>query len=70
MIHVSESPSGGSSGGGSGSSGSSGSGGGSKPSAPSSLTKPAKVNTLPSHHSSGKKFEEESAKLPNVVETG
>jgi uncharacterized membrane protein YgcG len=72
VIHVSEGGSGGSGSGGSGSSGASsgGSSGGSKPSAPSSLTKPAKANTLPSHHTSGKKFEEESAKLPNVVETG
>jgi hypothetical protein len=72
VIHVSESGSGGSGGGGggSGSGGASHSSGGSKPSAPSSLSKPAPSSALPSHKASGKKFEEESAKLPNVVSTG
>jgi hypothetical protein len=70
VIHVSESGSGGSGGGGSGGGGSSHSAGGSKPSAPSSLSKPAPATALPSHKASGKKFEEESAKLPNVVSTG
>ncbi len=71
VIHVSASSSGGSGGSGGGSGGgSSSSSGGSKPSAPSSLSKPAPAKSLPSHHTSGKKFEEESAKLPNVVETG
>ncbi len=71
VIHVSETASGGSGGGGGGASaGASHSSGGGKPSAPSSLSKPAPATALPSHHGSGKKFEEESAKLPNVVSTG
>lgn len=72
VIRVSESGSGGSGGGGggSGTGGASKSSGGSKPSAPSSLSKPAPSSALPSHKASGKKFEEESAKLPNVVSTG
>ena len=70
VIHVSEDASGGGSGGNSGSGGGASSGSGSKPSAPSSLSKPAPSTALPSHHSSGKKFEEESAKLPDVVSTG
>ncbi len=70
VIHVSAGASGGSGGTGAGGGASSSGGSGSKPSAPSSLSKPAPSNSLPNHHSSGKKFEEESAKLPDVVETG
>jgi len=70
VIEVSNgSGSGGKEAGGGGSSKSSG-GGSSKPSVPSSLSKPAPPAALPSHHASGKKFEEESAKLPDVVSTG
>jgi hypothetical protein len=69
VIHVSKSSSSSSSSS-SSKGGSSGTQGGSKPSVPSSLSKPASSNALPSHHASGKKFEEESAKLPDVVETG
>lgn len=42
--------------------------GGNKPSVPSSLTKPARLAPKPASH--GRKYEEESAKLPEVVETG
>ena len=46
-------------------------GGGAKPKTPSSLSKPAGAGTIGNHgHTSGKKYVEESAKLPNVVSTG
>ena len=45
--------------------------GGAKPKAPSSLSKPAAAGTIGNHgRTSGKKYVEESAKLPNVVSTG
>ena len=62
-----------SSGGTSGSSGgaSGGAGANSKPKTPSSLGKPAGAGSIGNHgKTSGKKYVEESAKLPNVVSTG
>jgi hypothetical protein len=65
VIEVSAGGSAASAGGGASKSGSASKGGG------GSLKKPASAKALSGHeHSSGKKYVEESAKLPNVVETG
>lgn len=66
VVEVSSSGTSSSSGGASG-----GAGLNSKPKTPSSLGKPAGAGSLGSHgKTSGKKYVEESAKLPNVVSTG